>query len=147
MLSSKSCVKVADINGDGFPDLFVGGRVIPGRYPETPESYILINDGKGHFINQTMKYNPKLKSIGMVTDAAWVDMNGDKKPDLIVVGEWMPITVFENDNDKLVDVTEKYFDKKYAGWWNCLTVDDINHDGHPDIVVGNLGVEFPMQSL
>jgi hypothetical protein len=140
MLSSTSCVKVADIDGDGYPDLFVGGRVIPGRYPETPQSYILIDDGKGHFTDQTMQYNPSLKNIGMVTDAAWVDMNGDKKPDLIVVGEWMPITVFENTNGKLVDATAKYFDKKYSGWWNCLQVSDINHDGHPDIIAGNLGL-------
>jgi hypothetical protein len=140
MISSKSCVKVADINGDGFPDLFVGGRVVPGRYPETPESYILINDGKGHFKDETAKYNPLLKNIGMVTDAAWVDMNGDKKPDLVLVGEWMPITVFENSNSKLTDATTKYFDKKYAGWWNCIQVSDINHDGHPDLVAGNLGL-------
>ena len=140
MLSSKSCVKVADVNGDGFPDLFIGGRVIPGRYPESPQSYILINDGKGHFTDQTMMYNPLLKSIGMVTDAAWVDMNGDKKPDLIVIGEWMPIIVFENINGKLKDATFKYFDKRYIGWWNCLQVSDINHDGHPDLIAGNLGL-------
>lgn len=76
----------------------------------------------------------------MVTDAAWVDMNGDSKPDLVLVGEWLPITVFENQNGKLVEVTTKYFDKKYAGWWNCLQVSDVNHDGHPDIVAGNLGL-------
>ncbi len=140
MASSKSCVKVADINGDGFVDLFVGGRVIPGQYPETPESYILINDGKGKFSNQTAAYNPALKNIGMVTDAAWVDMNGDKKPDLIVAGEWMPLTVFENSNGKLSDATTKYFDKKYTGWWNCIQVSDVNRDGHPDIVAGNLGL-------
>ena len=140
MYGSKSCVKVADINGDGFPDLFVGGRVTPGRYPETPQSYILINDGKGHFTDETAQYNLIIKNIGMVTDAAWVDLNGDKKPDLIVVGEWMPITVFENKNGKLVNATAKYFDKEYSGWWNCLQVSDINHDGHPDLVVGNLGL-------
>jgi len=140
MISSKSCVKVADINGDGFPDLFVGGRVVPGRYPETPQSYILINDGKGQFIDETVKYNAGLKNIGMVTDAAWVDMNGDKKPDLVVVGEWIPVTVFENENGKLTDATVKYFDKKYIGWWNCLQVSDINHDGRPDLIAGNLGL-------
>jgi hypothetical protein len=140
MKSSKSCVKVADINGDGYPDLFVGGRVIPGRYPEAPESYVLLNDGKGHFTDATTKLNPALKRIGMVTDAAWLDMNGDNKPDLVVVGEWMPITVFENNNGKLTDATAKYFDKKYAGWWNCLTVSDVNHDGHPDIIAGNMGL-------
>lgn len=140
MTSSKSCVKAADINGDGFPDLFVGGRVIPGRYPEAPQSFILINDGKGHFTDETLKYNAAIKNIGMVTDAAWVDMNDDKKPDLVVVGEWMPVTVFENENGKLVDATTKYFDKHYAGWWNCLLVKDINHDGHPDLIAGNLGL-------
>ncbi len=140
MISSKSCVKVADLNGDGFPDLFVGGRVIPGRYPETPQSYLLVNDGKGHFTDETTKYNPSLKNIGMVTDAAWVDMNGDKKLDLVLVGEWMPVTVFENTNGKLTDATSKYFDKKYTGWWNCLQVSDINHDGHPDLIAGNLGL-------
>jgi hypothetical protein len=140
MLSSKSCVKVADINGDGYPDLFVGGRVIPGRYPETPQSYILINDGKGHFTDETLKYNAQLQHIGMVTDAAWVDMNGDKQPDLVIVGEWMPITILINNNGKLVDQTSKYLDKNYSGWWNCITVGDFNQDGHPDLIIGNIGL-------
>lgn len=140
MVSSKSCVREADINGDGYPDLFVGGRVVPGRYPEVPESYILLNDGKGHFTDGTAQYNTTLKHIGMVTDAAWVDMNGDKKPDLVVVGEWMPLMVFENRNGKLIDATSRYFDKKYTGWWNQLQVTDLNHDGHPDLIAGNLGL-------
>jgi hypothetical protein len=140
MLSSKSCVKAADINGDGYPDLFVGGRVIPGRYPEAPQSYILVNDGKGHFTDQTIKYNPQLQHIGMVTDAAWIDINGDKKPDLVVVGEWMPVSVFTNLNGKLVDNTKDYFDKPQNGWWNKIVVDDFNHDGHPDFIIGNVGL-------
>jgi|GEM_PF-13350 ligand-binding sensor domain-containing protein len=140
MRSSKSCVRVADINADGHPDLFVGGRVIPGRYPETPSSYILINDGKGHFTDQTESFNPQLKHIGMVTDAAWVDMNGDKKPDLVLVGEWMPVTVMINTNGKLINSTNDYFDKPNSGWWNKILVADFNHDGHPDLIVGNQGL-------
>jgi hypothetical protein len=140
MLNSKGCVKAADINGDGFIDLFVGGRVVPGNYPEAPESYILINNGKGGFTDKTTPFNPALKHIGMVSCAAWVDMNGDKTPDLIIAGEWLPLMVFENKNGKLINATNKYFDKSYAGWWNCLTIADINHDGRPDIIAGNMGL-------
>jgi len=137
---SKSCVKVTDINGDGSPDLFVGGRVIPGRYPETPESFILINDGKGNFTNKTAEVCPGLQKAGMITDAAWVDMNNDKKNDLVIVGEWMPVSVYINNNGKLENKTASYFDKKYSGWWNKLLIGDFNKDGRPDILAGNLGL-------
>ena len=76
----------------------------------------------------------------MVTDAAWIDMNGDKKEDLIVVGEWMPVTVFINSNGKLENKTSTYFDKQYTGWWNKLLTGDFNHDGKPDLIIGNLGL-------
>ncbi len=140
MLSSKSCVRVTDFNQDGHPDLFIGGRVIPGRYPETPSSYLLINDGKGNFKDQIKAIAPNLQKTGMITDAAWVDLNGDKKEDLIVVGEWMPITVLINTNGKLTDKTKDYFEKPLAGWWNKLLVEDLNNDGFPDIVIGNTGL-------
>ncbi|MBC8154411.1 MAG: VCBS repeat-containing protein, partial [Bacteroidetes bacterium] len=149
MRSSKSCVRVVDVNADGRPDLFVGGRVVPGRYPETPQSYLLVNDGKGrggapHFTDQIDKLAPTLTRIGMVTDAAWTDLNADKKPELIVVGEWMPITVFSQTNGKYVDKTTDYLEKnqagQYRGWWNKLLVDDFNGDGRPDLVIGNQGL-------
>jgi hypothetical protein len=139
LYTSKSCVKAADFNGDGAADLFIGGRVIPGRYPETPKSYLLLNDGKGHFTDATQQYLPLLSKLGMVTDAAWVDLNGDKRPDLVVVGEWMPVSIFINANGKFVDKTADYLPKQYSGWWNCITVGDFNKDGHPDLILGNQG--------
>ena len=140
MRISKSCVRVNDVNGDGKPDLFVGGRVIPGRYPETPQSYLLVNDGTGKFTDQTAKLAPMLSHIGMVTDAAWIDLNADKKAELVVVGEWMPVTVLGLTNNQLTDQTKTYFTKEYRGWWNKLLVDDLNGDGRPDLVVGNQGL-------
>jgi enediyne biosynthesis protein E4 len=140
MKVSKSCVKVADVNGDGHPDLFVGGRVIPGRYPETPQSFLLINDGKGHFTDQINTLAPTLQKIGMVTDAAWADMNNDHVADLIVTGEWMPVIVFINNKGKLENKTQEYFTKNYSGWWNRLLVGDFNGDGRTDIIAGNMGL-------
>jgi hypothetical protein len=140
MRVSKSCVRVNDINNDGHPDLFIGGRVIPGRYPETPESFMLVNDGKGHFTNQISTIAPTLQKAGMITDALWIDMNNDSKKDLIVVGEWMPVMVCINANNKLQDQTKNYFSNHYSGWWNKITTGDFNKDGHPDLVIGNLGL-------
>jgi hypothetical protein len=140
MRSSKSCARVGDFNWDGHLDVFVGGRVIPSRYPEAPESYLLINDGKGQFKDQLKTIASNIKSIGMVTDAAWIDLNGDKKQDLVLIGEWMPIKAFINSNGKLVDKTSSYFDKDYAGFWSRLQVEDMNGDGKPDLIVGNLGL-------
>lgn len=140
MWVSKSCVRVADINGDGKPDLFIGGRVIPGQYPVAPRSYILMNDGKGIFSDQTKSVCADLESPGMISDAVWVDMNNDKKPDLIVAGEWMPVKIFINNNGRLEDKTAGYFEKPVSGWWNKLAVADINGDGRPDIIAGNEGL-------
>ena len=137
--SSKSCIAVQDINGDGHPDLFVGGRVSPGRYPESPRSYLLVNDGKGRFTDQTAAMAPDLQSPGMVTAATWTDLNGDGSPELILTGEWMPVRVFGLTGGKLTDRTPDFFDKTYKGWWNTVSVADLNSDGKPDIIAGNMG--------
>ncbi|MEO6328808.1 MAG: VCBS repeat-containing protein [Ginsengibacter sp.] len=137
---SKSCVKVQDINSDGAPDIFVGARVVPGRYPETPKSFILINDGKGNFSDQTEKICPELSRLGMITDAAWVDLDLDKQNELIVVGEWMPVTVFKFQNGKLINHSNEFFDKTYLGWWNNISVGDFNSDNKPDLIIGNMGL-------
>ena len=137
---SKSCIKVNDINKDGYPDLFIGSRMTPGMYPIVPKSYILINDKKGQFSDQSNKYLSGNSTLGMVTDAAWIDLNGDKTNELIVVGEFMPVTVFNIKDNKFEDVTDTYFDKKYAGWWNKIATGDFNKDGKPDLFVGNLGL-------
>ncbi len=140
MPASKSCVRAADVNGDGAMDLFVGGRVIPGRYPETPPSFLLINDGQGKFSDQTAKLAPELQRLGMVTDAVWTDLNQDQKPDLIVVGEWMPLTALVSSSGKWVNQSSQYFGKTYAGWWNRLLLEDINGDGRKDLIIGNQGL-------
>lgn len=140
MNSCKSCVRIQDINGDGSEDIFIGGRVVPGRYPETPRSYILINDGKGNFSDQTETICSELAKLGMITDAAWIDLDLDKKNELVIVGEWMPVTVFRQENGKLVNSTTQYFDKPYSGWWNKIAVGDFNSDNKPDLIIGNMGL-------
>jgi hypothetical protein len=146
MLVSKSCVRVNDVNGDDFADLFIGGRVIPGRYPETPMSYLLVNDGHGNFTNQIETFAPQLQKIGMITDAQWVDVNQDKKNDLVVVGEWLPVSVFINENGTLQNKTKTYFDKEYSGWWNTIAFADLNHDNQLDLIVGNLGTNTQLKA-
>ena len=139
ILTSSSVAVNLDINGDGYDDLFIGGRVIPGKYPEAPPSYVLINDGSENFEDKTLEVSKELASIGMVTDAIATDLNGDGKSELVVVGDWMSIRVFENTGSSLSDVSDRYFDKEYRGLWNVIETGDFNKDGVPDLVVGNMG--------
>ena len=139
MLASKGCVKAADIDGDGDLDLFVGGRVVPGKYPTAPRSYILLNDGKGIFRDATEKNCAALMQPGMVTDAQWMDINNDKQPDLIVVGEWMPVKVFINTKGILSDASSTYIHFASTGWWNRISAADMDGDGDLDLVIGNCG--------
>jgi hypothetical protein len=138
--SSGSHVVAADYDGDGKIDLFVGGRVVPGHYGRDPESLLLHNDGTGHFTNVTAALAPELQHVGMVTDAAWKDVTGDGKPDLIVVGEWMPVTIFRNaGGGKLVKLPCPGLEQS-SGWWNRIIVGDITGHGRTDFLLGNLGL-------
>ncbi len=136
---SGSCVKPGDFDGDGDQDLFVGTRSIPWRYGQTPMSYLLQNDGQGHFSIVTQQFAPSLINLGMVTDAVWADYDNDNDLDLIVVGEWMPITILKNNNSHLINVTEASGLDQTHGWWNCVISEDINGDGFIDFVAGNIG--------
>jgi hypothetical protein len=140
MSFSKSCVKAADLDGDGDIDLFIGGRVVPGKYPFSPGSRILLNDGKGHFTDATTSVAPELQKAGMVTDAVWADVNGDKKPDLVVVGEFMPVKVFINHQGKLTDESAAWIPFESSGWWNTIQVADMDGDGDQDLIIGNMGL-------
>jgi hypothetical protein len=140
--NSKSCVRPCDFDGDGDIDLFVGGRVVPGKYPTTPQSYLLVNNGKGLFTIADVPFS----MIGMVTDAQWVDLNKDGRKDLLMCGEMMPIKVFTNTATGFVDQTDKYFDQPIDGLWNTLTVADLDNDGNQDLVLGNLGLNTPIRA-
>ncbi len=135
--SSGSCVVANDFDQDGDLDLFVGGRVVSMRYPETPESYLLVNNGTGKFENQTTRLSSELSKVGMVTSALWTDINNDGWTDLAVVGEWMPITFFVNEKGKSF-TSVKLPDT--SGWWNSINGGDFDNDGDIDYVVGNLGL-------
>jgi len=134
--NSKSCVRPCDFDGDGDIDLFVGGRVIPGQYPVTPESYLLINDGKGKFTAAKIPFN----KLGMVTDAQWIDLNKDGRKDLVICGEFMPITILMNTPEGFKDKTTDYFDTPQNGFWSAISFADVNGDGEPDLIAGNLGL-------
>jgi len=140
MFESGSCVVVADFNGDGHPDLFVGRRAVTRAYGTSPRSYLLQNDGQGHFRDVTNEIAPALTQAGMVTSAAWVDYDADGKLDLIVAGEWMPVRVFRQEQGRFVERSKEVGLAGTNGWWNSVTLADVNADGRPDLVLGNLGL-------
>ena len=142
--TSASSVAAADYDRDGDLDLFIGGRVIPGKYPLSPASFLLRNDtpkgGPARFTDVTATAAPALSKIGLVTSALWTDFDQDGQTDLLVVGEWMPLTFFRNDGGRLQNVTAATGLGPTNGWWNSVVAGDFDHDGDADYMVGNLGM-------
>lgn len=140
--TSKSCVKAADYDHDGDLDLFVGGRVLPGRYPQPVSSFVYRNDSRpGHpkFTDVTADVAPSLNAVGLVCDAVWTDFDNDGAVDLILVGEWMPIRFLKNQHNRFTDVTAGSGIADQSGWWNSIASGDFDNDGDMDYIAGNLG--------
>ena len=134
-----SVVVPMDIEKDGDIDLFVGNRMVPGKYPVSQASRILINNGKGIFSDQTISICPALDQIGMVTDALTADLNKDGLQDLIIVGEWMPVKIFISNGTTLEDKTSSWILWENNGWWSKIQGADYDDDGDVDLVIGNAG--------
>ncbi len=137
---STSCIQAADFDNDGVTELFAGTRLIPFQYGLPSNGYILENDGHGNFLNVTDKLAPGLKNIGMITDMKWADVDGDGDLDMIIVGDWMPITIFVNDHGVFTNKTETFGLNNTQGWWHTIIVKDLNADGKIDFVLGNHGL-------
>jgi hypothetical protein len=134
------CVAAADFDGDGHVDLFLGGRSVPGAYGMAPKSRLLRNDGTGRFTDVTMDRAPGLSEAGMITSAAWLDYDGDGGLDLVVVGEWTPVLLFHQERGRFVERGARAGLAGTEGWWNSVSVTDVNGDRRPDLVLGNLGL-------
>ncbi|MDN5210847.1 FG-GAP-like repeat-containing protein [Fulvivirgaceae bacterium BMA12] len=146
MPTSGQVVAGCDYDMDGDEDLFVGGRVSAGKYPQPPQSYLLRNNGKKDydlkFEDITREQAQELSEVGMITSAVWVDVDGDSWKDLVVAGEWMPVTIFKNEEGELVNKTDEWGLSEKVGWWYGLQSLDVDNDGDMDLIAGNLGLNY-----
>ncbi len=138
---SGGCVRPFDFDQDGDLDLFVGGRHTPWDYPSPAISRLLRNDN-GSFTDVTKTLAPELIYLGLVTDAVWTDLDNDHQIELIVCGEWMPITLFKFQEGQLTKVTDSQALNQTTGWWYSIEAADMDGDGDQDLVAGNLGLNY-----
>jgi len=153
IISSGQCVALNNFDNDDDLDLLVPGRQVPGRYLEKPESIWLVNQN-GKFTNKISEIAPELQYLGMITDAVFIDFDQDEDEDLIVVGEWLAPSFFENVNGKFTKISKLENENAMHGWWNCIEPVDVNNDGVKEFLVGNIGLnnkfhpstEYPMSA-
>ena len=142
-LTSGGVVAAADYDGDGDEDLFVGGRLLHGKYPSSPDSYLLENTPQG-FVDKTEEMAADLRKAGMITTALWTDYDSDGDADLMLAGEWTDLLFFKNEQGKLT--LAKPLKKALTGWWNSISEGDLDGDGDLDYVLGNLGENYKYQA-
>ncbi len=143
--TSGSRAQGIDYDNDGDVDLLVCGRLVPGHYPMPADSYLLENissEGKIEFKDITDTKAPGLRQLGLATDAIWTDYDGDGDADIFAVGEWMPLTIFENNGGSFTDVSNNLLAEDSTGWWFSIAEGDFDQDGDPDYIVGNLGINY-----
>jgi enediyne biosynthesis protein E4 len=133
-VASTGPMAIADVDGDGALDLFIGGRAIPGRYPEAADSLLLRNQGGRLVVAQ------RFEKLGLVSGAVFSDLNGNGAPDLVLACDWGPVRVFRNEHGTFREVTRELGLDRYLGWWNGVATADLNQNGRPDLIVGNWGL-------
>jgi len=142
--ASTGPLAVADYDGDGALDLFGGGRVVRGRWPEAASSHLYRNvNGR---LELDAENSARLKNVGLVSGAVWSDLDGDGRPELILACEWGPVRVFKNDAGRLREITRELGLAEFTGWWSGVTTGDLDGDGRPDIIAGNWGLNSPYEA-